>query len=35
MTIHPHSLFRDTPDAKPEQEIKPGENYNRGRGFNR
>ena len=35
MTTHPHSSFRDTPDAKPEQEIKPGENYNRGRGFSR
>lgn len=35
MTMHPHSLFRDTPDAKPEQDIMPGKNYNRGRGFSR
>jgi hypothetical protein len=35
MTNHPHSLFSETPDAKPEQEIKRDENYNRGRGFSR
>ena len=35
MTLHPHTLFRDTPDTKPEQEKIQGENYNRGRGLGR
>ena len=35
MTNHPHSLFRDTPDFKQEQEEKQVKNYNRGRGFRR